>query len=220
MTRIILLAGAGALALTACAPTAESVQGPDQNRFAQGAAAGAVAGAALAAIGPAENDNERILAGAAIGAAIGAGIGGTLDQQEEALRRELRDGRIGIVNTGQDLRVTFPAELLFAVDSDVVPPSSQADLLRLANNLQQYPRTLVSIVGHADNTGTTAYNQDLSERRARSVAQILRAGGVGQRRLRVAGAGELQPIATNATAEGRAQNRRVEIIIVPVRQGG
>ena len=215
MTRITLLAGAAALSLTACAPTAESVQGPDQNRFAQGALAGALAGAALAAIGPAENDNERILAGAAIGAAIGAGVGGRLDEQERALRAQIQDGRIGIVNTGNELIVSMPQDILFAVDSADLTGSLTSDLRALAANLQQFPQSTVAVVGHTDDTGTEAYNQDLSERRARSVAGVLAGAGVAQSRLQVIGRGEATPIATNATPEGRALNRRVDIIIRP-----
>ena len=216
MTRITLIASASALVLAACAPTTESVQGPDQNRTAQGAVAGALAGAALAALGPNDNERERALAGAAIGAAIGAGIGGRLDAQERALRQQIADNRIGIINTGQELIVRMPQDILFATDSADLSGGLAADLRALAANLNQFPQSNVVVVGHADSTGTEAYNQDLSERRARAVAGVLLGAGVAQSRLTAVGRGETDPIATNATPQGRAQNRRVDIIIRPI----
>ena len=212
MTRIILLAGVAALA--ACAPTAESVQGPDQNRFAQGAVAGAIGGAALAAL-TGDDSRERILSGAAIGAAVGAGLGGRLDQQEAALRQQLRGPGIGIVNNGQGIVVTFPSGLLFDTNSAELSAAARSDLLALASNLQQYP-SQVRIIGHADSRGTTALNQELSERRARSVAGLLAGAGVPQARLSVTGAGETDPIADNSTAAGQQANRRVEVVITPI----
>ena len=217
MTRIILLGAVSVLTIAACAPTAESVQGPDQNRFAQGAAIGALTGAALgvATSDDGNDDRERAIAGAAIGAAIGAGLGGRLDQQEQALRQQLQGPGIGIVNTGQDIRVTFPNGLLFAVDSASVSAASQADLRALAANLQQYP-SRVTIIGHTDDTGSEAYNLDLSQRRAQAVGAVLVAAGVPQGIISVTGRGESAPIASNATPEGRTQNRRVEVILTPI----
>src|SRR5690606_15891436 len=96
-----------------------------------------------------------------------------------------------------------------------VNDSLRDDLAALAGNLQRYPNSTVEITGHTDETGGVSYNRDLSLRRANSVASVLIANGVAQSRLRTYGAGEDQPIATNATPEGRALNRRVDIIIRP-----
>ena len=106
---------------------------------------------------------------------------------------------------------------LFATDSAAVGAQGQNDLYTIARNLQQYPDSTIQVVGHTDSTGSAAYNQDLSERRARSVAGILSAGGVAQNRLSTAGRGASQPVASNETVAGRAQNRRVQILITPTR---
>ena len=95
------------------------------------------------------------------------------------------------------------------------PAISRSDLFVLSDSLNKYPDSFVTIVGHTDNTGSAGYNQNLSERRAQSVASVLVSGGVPQGRLDIVGAGENQPIATNQTADGRAQNRRVDITITP-----
>jgi outer membrane protein OmpA-like peptidoglycan-associated protein len=120
-----------------------------------------------------------------------------------------------VTNNGQYLVVNMPQDLLFATDSAVVRGDLTRDLRAIAASLQKYPTSNISVVGHTDNTGTAAYNLDLSQRRASSVAAILRDSGVSSSRMTIVGRGEDQPIASNLTPEGRAQNRRVEIIIRP-----
>jgi outer membrane protein OmpA-like peptidoglycan-associated protein len=122
---------------------------------------------------------------------------------------------VQIVNTGRELIVTMPQDILFDVDSTFVQPSLRSDLRALATNLQQYPNSSVAVIGHTDNTGTAAYNQDLSSRRANAVANILIDAGVSAGRVRAIGRGEDEPIASNLSAAGRQQNRRVEIVIRP-----
>ena len=126
-------------------------------------------------------------------------------------------GRVeqGIVNTGDSLVVTMPQNILFATDSYAVRADLQDDLRAVASSLQRYPNSVVDVVGHTDNTGEAAYNQQLSQRRAQAVASVLTRSGVAGSRVRVIGRGEDQPIASNLTPDGRAQNRRVEIIIRP-----
>jgi outer membrane protein OmpA-like peptidoglycan-associated protein len=109
----------------------------------------------------------------------------------------------------------MPEGLLFAVDSASVMPSIQNDLYAVADNLNRYPNSRVEIIGHTDNTGSAAYNQDLSQRRAMAVSAVLRNAGVSGGRLVAYGRGEDVPVASNLTPEGRAQNRRVEILIIP-----
>src|SRR5690606_6417254 len=109
----------------------------------------------------------------------------------------------------------LPEGILFATDSAAVSGPAQNDLYAVARNLNQYPNSRVEVIGHTDNTGSAAYNQDLSQRRAQSVAGILTAGGVSSGRVVAVGRGESQPVASNGTEQGRAQNRRVEIIIRP-----
>ncbi len=150
-----------------------------------------------------------------IGASVGGVIGQQLDKQAQDLRRDIPNQDIQIENTGSELRVTMPQDLLFDIDSAFVRSDLQADLRALAGNLQDYPDTTVIITGHTDDTGSAGYNFDLSQRRASAVGNVLTDAGVGFDRVRTFGRGEDQPIASNATDEGRAQNRRVEIVIRP-----
>lgn len=206
---------AGLVLLTACEPNAYNPQDPNRN-LRQGAILGGVAGAAAGAISgdTGEERRNRALAGAVIGAAGGAAIGYNMDKQAAELQANL-DSRITVINTGNELIVRMPQDILFAVDSASLQPALQADLRTLAASLNRYPGSTVQVVGHTDNTGTAAYNQDLSERRALAVTSVLQNAGVPSSRLRASGAGENQPIASNLTASGRAQNRRVDITIRP-----
>jgi outer membrane protein OmpA-like peptidoglycan-associated protein len=203
-----------ALALSALlAATACTVTDPNNpNRNAQQAA---LIGAGMGAIiGNSSGGKDGAIKGAIIGGTIGAIAGNQLDKQEAELRAQM-GSQVGIVNTGNQLIVTMPQDILFATDSASLTGSLRSDLYTLAASLNRYPGSTVNVVGHTDNVGTAAYNQDLSERRARAVASVLTDGGVSPYRIVAFGRGEDQPIATNLTAEGRQQNRRVEIIITP-----
>jgi len=206
-TTTMLTLGASALVLSACAPDPNNMQ----NRTVTGALTGAAVGGV---VGAATGNRRTALAGAVVGGAAGALIGQQLDRQAEDLRRQLGNN-VDIRNTGEELILTLPQDLLFAVDSANLRPDLQQDLRVIATNLVNYPRSDVIVVGHTDNTGAAAYNQSLSERRAQSVAQVLRSQGVASNRIQTIGRGLTQPIATNATPEGRRQNRRVEISIRP-----
>ncbi len=205
---------AGALAVAGCTETTGS--GEDYQRTRTGALTGAAIGAVLGASRDGKNDLEQAAAGAVVGGIVGGIVGNVLDAQARELRRDL-PGNIDVVNTGNELIVRMPQDLLFATDSAAVRPDLQRDLYTVARSLNQYPNSTVQVVGHTDNTGSAAYNQDLSERRARSVAAILIDGGVPSRRIVAIGRGEDQPIASNLSPEGRQQNRRAEIIIRPTR---
>ena len=214
MKKPFMLAAASLIALTACGPAYQ--QGGDRQRQGTGATAGAVSGAVLG--GSRESGSDRLrnaAVGAAIGAAAGGLIGSTLDAQARELERDFDNGAIDVINTGSELIVRMPEAILFATDSASLNGALRSDLFVLANSLNEYPQSIVTVVGHTDNTGTAAYNQGLSERRAFAVSDTLRAGGVSSSRVRTVGAGESQPIATNQTASGRAQNRRVDITITP-----
>ncbi|MBC7156338.1 MAG: OmpA family protein [Rhodobacteraceae bacterium] len=209
----LAIAGVAVFALAACDPT---LAPEEQQRTRSGAAIGAIAGA-LAGTQIGEGDAENVLIGAAAGAALGGAIGQELDRQARDLRRAIGNDNITVTNTGSALVVTMPQDILFATDSAAVRPDLRNDLFAVAGNLQSYPDSTIQIVGHTDNTGSAAYNQDLSERRAGAVAAVLINAGVSPSRVAAFGRGEEQPVATNLTAEGRAQNRRVEIIIRPNR---
>jgi len=209
------LAAVSLLALTACTDPSQ-YPGTEGDRTRQGALAGAAVGAVLGATRESGNDRLRNAAvGAAIGGAVGAGIGYSLDRQAAELNQEFGNGQIDVINTGNELIVRMPEAILFATDSATLNGQLNSDLFVLADSLNKYPNSVVTVTGHTDNTGSAAYNQDLSERRASSVAAVLRQGGVSGSRIRVVGAGENSPIATNQNASGRAQNRRVDITITP-----
>ncbi|WP_306753710.1 OmpA family protein [Paracoccus actinidiae] len=211
-----LLAASGLVALGACAPT-DGTGTTGMSRTQQGALAGAAVGAVLGATRDDDSNNEGRDAarGAILGAAAGAVAGNVLDRQAQALQQSLSNPNIQVINRGSYLQVVMPEGILFATGSAAVSGAAQNDLYAVARNLNQYPNSRVEVVGHTDNTGSMALNMDLSQRRAQSVAGILAAAGVSSGRLMASGAGYNQPIASNNTAEGRAQNRRVEILIRP-----
>lgn len=211
---ILCVAGASLLLLSACAEPAH-LKGEDPNaRTKQGALIGGVLGALTGAVASDKKGRGAIIGGA-IGAVGGAAIGNALDRQAAELERDIANEDVTVTNTGDRLIVTLPQDILFAIDSSNVNSGLRSDLLTVADSLQSYPDTTVQIVGHTDNTGSAAYNQGLSERRANSVADVLMDGGVPFSRIETYGRGEDQPVASNLTDEGRAQNRRVEIVILP-----
>ncbi|WP_172328561.1 OmpA family protein [Mangrovicoccus sp. HB161399] len=215
MIRATLLLTTAALTLSACDPALmNNVNNPDNQNRNAGALTGAAAGA-IAGVVAGDRDPKAVAIGTAAGAILGAGIGEYLDRQAASLRNDLGNDAITVTNTGDSLLVNFPQDVLFATDSASVSSASRSDLQALARNLQQYPDTTVQIVGHTDNTGSAGYNFDLSNRRAGAVAGVLVNAGVAGGRITSTGKGEDQPVASNLTPEGRAQNRRVEVIIRP-----
>lgn len=213
----VAIALVGVLAATACTPV-DQYSAPEDQRAREGALIGGLAGAVFGASRPGSGDNDvrDALIGGAVGALAGGAIGANLDRQAAELRSEM-DSRVQIINTGSELIVRMPQDILFAVDSATLQPTLVADLGDLARNLQRYPNTTVQVVGHTDNTGSAAYNQDLSQRRANAVANVLVSSGVSSGRIAAIGRGEDQPVASNLTPDGRAQNRRVDIVIRPTR---
>jgi outer membrane protein OmpA-like peptidoglycan-associated protein len=210
----LAVALSGVMVLTAC----ETMTDPNNpNRNAQSPAAigaGFGAGAGLLLGDTAQERRNGALVGAAIGAGIGGVNGAALDRQEAELRQQL-GSNARIVNTGSQLVVTLPQDILFATGDATLTGGLRNDLNALASSINNFPNTTVNVIGHADNTGGAAFNQDLSARRAQSVSSALISSGVSPSRIRSIGRGEDAPIASNLTAEGRAQNRRVEITITP-----
>ncbi|MDF1727418.1 MAG: OmpA family protein [Sulfitobacter sp.] len=209
---------AGVMALGACTQPGGGIlaqPGDPNQKTKNGALIGAASGAVIGALSKGDgNRADGALVGAVVGAGLGAGVGYSLDRQEAELRRAL-DSNVVITNTGDRLIVTLPNNLLFATDSSVVTPTLQGDLRALAQNVQVYQNSTLQIIGHTDSDGDASYNQTLSESRARSVANVLISNGVPGARLNTFGRGESQPVASNLTPEGKAQNRRVEIVILP-----
>ena len=208
----LALAASAALTLSAC--TDPQYAGIERDNTRQGATIGAILGGAIGAI-TADDKVGGTVRGAAIGAGIGAIAGNILDRQEADLRRDLDNSDVDITNTGDRLIVTMPNNILFATDSYTVRADLQRDLRTVASNLLAYPNSTIQVIGHTDNEGEASYNQTLSERRANAVADVLMAEGVPFGRIDAIGRGESQPVTSNLTPEGRAQNRRVEIVILP-----
>lgn len=203
-------------ALTACTDI-NTFTGASDTRTKEGLGIGAATGALLGILrgDTAKERRQGAIVGGILGAAAGGVIGSNLDKQASELQAAIGNDRVQIINTGEELIVRMPQDILFEFDSSIVRSGLRADLGALADNLQRYPGSTVDVFGHTDNVGTAGYNQDLSASRANAVAAILVANGVSSRRVRSIGMGEDQPIASNLTASRRAQNRRVEIVIRP-----
>ncbi len=166
-------------------------------------------------VGGRHDRTEKIL-GAGIGAIAGAGIGSYMDEQERKLRQQTAGSGVDVIRQGDDLLLRMPSGITFAFNDASVQPQFRPTLDEVSSILSQYPKTYIDVYGHTDSDGSDAYNQTLSERRAQSVAGYLTSHGVQSARIATRGFGETQPIASNATEEGKAANRRVEIKISPV----
>jgi len=178
---------------------------------------GAVAGAAVGAATASKKDRAKgALIGAAVGGAAGGGYGYYVDRQEAKLRQTLQGTGVQVQRDGNNLTLIMPGNITFAFDSSSLQPQFLPVLDNVARTLTEYNQTVIEVAGHTDSVGTDAYNQQLSLQRANAVASYLQGRGVMQQRMIVTGAGESRPIASNDTEAGRAQNRRVEITIVPV----
>ena len=187
------------------------------SRTAIGASAGVLGGLLLG--GLIGGGTGRII-GAGIGGIAGAAVGYTMDKQIKELKEQTAGSGVDVksVDDGQAILVNLPSGVTFDTDSTVIKPAFRDTLDKVAGSMARYPNSLIDVYGHTDSTGSSTYNQTLSENRARVVADYLSSRGVAPARIRSTGFGETQPVATNDTLEGRAANRRVEIKIVPVTQ--
>ena len=215
---IITAVSLGALALTSGCVTNPETGNRTISKAALGGIGGALGGYLLGDILGGRNDRTAKIVGAGLGGLAGAGVGYYMDEQEKKLREQTAGSGIDVTRDGDNLILNMPSNVTFAVDSSAISPAFQATLGEVANTLSRYEKSYVDVLGHTDSTGSDAYNQSLSERRAESVANFLANSGVQRARLATKGYGESQPIASNSTEEGRAANRRVEIKIVPITQ--
>ncbi len=209
--KISVMACVSLLFLTAC-QTHDAYTGEKKvNRATKYGAIGAVACGAIGSI-----ESSKRARNAALGCGlIGMGVGAYMDAQEKKLRQELINTGVQVVREGDNLRLVMPNSITFAVDQDTLNTSIYATLDSVVKVLNEFNETLLQVAGHTDSSGATAYNQKLSERRASSVANYLRSQKVESQRLIVVGYGESRPIVSNASAAGRAENRRVELLIEP-----
>lgn len=189
-----------------------------------GAALGAIVGAGAGAAIDSKNRGRGAAIGAAVGVLTGGGAGLYMDKQkkaiEEQLSKELANHDVELKKLpDHSIEVNLKSEASFPSGSSDVKPSFSTALAKLGGVVKQYDSTMVYIIGHTDNQGSDTFNQQLSERRASAVAKALTVAGVDQSRVRAEGRGESQPESTNATAEGRSDNRRVKIYLKPVVEG-
>ncbi|MEO1015089.1 MAG: OmpA family protein [Pseudomonadota bacterium] len=218
MRKLIILSMAAATLAAGCSTnpyTGERRVSRVGTSAAGGAAAGAAAGAVLG-----EVIGDRAGKGAAIGAGVGAlaglGIGAYQERQLSKLREQLAGTGVSVTKDGDNIFLNMPSDVTFNVDQADIRPAFYDKLNSVALIFQEYDKTTVTIRGHADSTGSDAYNQQLSERRALSVSRYISSQGVEPARLRALGFGESAPIASNDSEAGRAANRRVEIVIDPI----
>jgi len=222
MRRISMIAG---IALSGAALTAACTTDPYTgqrriNNTAVGIIGGALGGYLLGDLVGGRGDRTEKVLGAGIGAIAGGAVGAYMDRQEADLRRQTAGTGVDVIRQGDDLILRMPSNVTFAFDSSAVQPQFRPTLDQVAQTLVSYNQTYIDVLGHTDSTGSDAYNQALSERRAQSVADYLSMRGVARARMGIRGYGETQPIASNETEDGRSQNRRVEIKVVPVTQPG
>ena len=222
MSRRLIIAANAVAMLSGCATSnpydnqGQAQSSGGMNKTAKygglGALAGAVAGAAI-------DHNHRgkgALIGAAVVGAASAGYGYYADKQEAALRASMANTGVEVQRQGDQIKLIMPGNITFATDSSAIASSFYSPLNNLANSLKQFNQSNIEIIGYTDSTGSRQHNMDLSQQRAQSVATYLTSQGVDQAHLSVRGAGPDQPIASNADANGRAQNRRVEVNLKPI----
>lgn len=221
MLKKIAIVALSATFLTACTTTDPYTGQQKVSNTAGGAAIGAAVGAlgGLAVGGSPVGRRNAALIGAGVGALAGGAIGNYMDQQESELRAQLQGTGISVTRAGDRIILNMPSNITFATDQDQVVPQFYPTLNSVAIVLRKFDRTLIDINGHTDSTGGLDYNQALSERRAQSVAGYLNSQGIDPRRVSALGFGPSQPLASNSTPDGRAQNRRVEITIAPITTG-
>jgi outer membrane protein OmpA-like peptidoglycan-associated protein len=219
----LIVAGVSIAALlgaAACTTTDPYSSTPRRNNTGTGVIAGALGGALLGYLTNTSNSEEgrkNALIGAGIGALGGAAVGQYMDRQQRELEAELSGSGVGVTRQGDNLVLRMPSDVTFASNQSAVNSRFYATLDDVAAVLNRYDQSTIDIIGHADSDGADDYNLNLSRQRASSVAQYLVQRSVLADRLYVDGRGESAPIASNATAEGKAQNRRVEILIRPFR---
>jgi outer membrane protein OmpA-like peptidoglycan-associated protein len=212
---------ASAMALAAC--TTNPYTGEQQlSRTAIGAGLGAAGGALTGALigkGTSAKTRKSALIGAGVGALVGGGVGLYMDQQESALRQRLQATGVSVTRVGDDIVLNMPSNITFDFARADIKPDFYDVLNSVSLVLNEYNQSIVDVYGHTDNVGSDQANFDLSIQRAESVANYLAGQQVNPQRLSLQGFGETRPIASNATEQGRAQNRRVEIRIQPLTQG-
>jgi len=215
---IVMVAVAGLLAACTTNPYTGERQASKAGVGAGiGAAIGAVAGVLTG--DDADERRKRALIGAGVGALAGAGVGAYMDRQEAKLREELAGTGVSVTRIGDDIILNMPGNITFEVNQAAIDSGFYPVLNSVSKVAKEFDKTLIDVAGHTDSTGTVQYNMGLSQRRANSVASYLQNQGVVNTRIYAEGYGPHYPIADNSTAQGRSENRRVEIALKPLTQG-
>jgi outer membrane protein OmpA-like peptidoglycan-associated protein len=210
----LLVAVAATVSLAGCAAMEDFAQNPEKEKTRQGAGIGAAGGAVVGLL--VGGGWEGALIGAGVGALAGGAVGNYQDKQEAKLRKQMAGTGVDVVRKGDNITLAMPGNVTFGFDSAALSPEFHAVLDQVAGTLVEYNQTVIQIAGHTDSTGSHAYNMNLSQQRAGSVKSYLAGRGVPAQRMQTIGAGPDHPVADNSSEAGRAQNRRVEITIVPV----
>jgi outer membrane protein OmpA-like peptidoglycan-associated protein len=201
-----------------CTTVNPYTQEKQTSKAAKGAGIGAAAGA-VAGLLTKGDKLQNALIGAGVGALAGGGVGYYMDVQEAKLRQKLEGTGVSVTRVGDNITLNLPSSITFASNSADLNAQFYNALDGVSMVLKEYNKTVIEVAGHTDSTGSDQYNQQLSQRRASAVASYLGSHGVSGQRLMTVGAGETHPVASNDTEAGRAQNRRVEMTIVPVTKG-
>jgi outer membrane protein OmpA-like peptidoglycan-associated protein len=207
MKKTIIAAALSTFIISGCASNFSNTQ--------KGAGIGAVVGA-LIGKGTGDNDKKRYVWGAALGALAGSAIGKYMDNQEAAFREELANSGVEVYREGDSIRLSIPGNITFPSGNAAIVTSFYPVLEDVAKVLNRYEKTKLSVEGHTDSVGDANYNRQLSIQRANSVANYLQGTGVMANRLQTIGMGESQPISNNDNAQGRQENRRVELRVIPL----
>jgi outer membrane protein OmpA-like peptidoglycan-associated protein len=207
-----------AVALAGCEAMDSFAHDPDKAKTRSGAGYGAAAGAVVGLLTAGSNPFKSAMIGAAAGALVGGAAGNYMDRQEAKLRQQMAGTGVDVVRKDDNITLAMPGNVTFAFNSADLNAQFYPVLDKVAATMKEFDKTVIEVAGHTDNVGSEQYNQALSERRSASVAAYLASRGVPGARVVTIGAGEAHPVASNDTDEGRSQNRRVEITIVPVTQ--
>lgn len=186
----------------------------------KGSVIGAVGGAAAGALANKKDRKKGALIGAAAGGAVGGGVGYYMDRQESELRRQLEGTGVRVSRAGDEITLIMPGNITFDTGKSSLKDKFFETLKSVSVVLEEFDKTTIQVSGHTDSTGSAEFNQKLSEERAGSVGSYLRAQGVAASRIQSSGYGQRDPLASNETANGREQNRRVELKLVPTAAAG
>lgn len=222
MKKIIISALVGAVTVSGCASTGSADGKRPMTNTEKGAIIGAVGGAVVGAVA-ADKKGKGAIIGAVGGGLAGAAVGNYMDRQKQDLEKNLaaerKSGAVAVEKLAGDvMKITMTSQTAFDTGSAEIKPGFRSTMDRLADVVIRYGKTTITVVGHTDAEGTAENNLDLSQRRAQAVVAYLESKNVIPARLAAEGRGETQPVADNKTEAGRRANRRVELLVAPVRE--